>query len=353
MTTRHNDDDSHGSSNRHSACLADLQQQGVHELELLCEKRDIERSHSSGRQDLVLALLNDYARDDHRIEGGGILEVLPDGFGFLRSATYSYTPGPDDVYVSPAQIRRFQLRTGHCLEGELRPPKGTEKYFAMMRVTSVDKASPDERPAVLPFEILEAELPSEPLASAVTELAGLQKGHRCLLIVDPLSRTTPFLVEAARGIRAAHPDTHILAMQIDQPPEEVTWLRREIGDDCNVVSSTFAETSARLVHTAEIAHERCCRLVEQGHDVVILLDSLTGLARAHDIESAPSGRLAPGGLDALGVVKTKRFLATARDVADGGSLTIVALTHDGKGSRIDTAVLESVVKHASQVIELT
>jgi transcription termination factor Rho len=295
----------------------------------------------------VLALVESHASHGE-VVGEGVLETLPDGFGFLRSPDSNYLPGPDDIYVSPSQIRRFDLRTGDTVSGAIRPPKESERYFALLKVDAINFESPDARSNHAAFDDLTPLFPNERLVlehdpknlstRIVDLLCPLGKGQRCLIVSPPRAGKTVLLQDIAHAIAANHPEVALQVLLIDERPEEVTDMIRSVKGQ--VVSSTFDEPAARHVQVAEMVLDKAKRLVEHGRDVVILLDSITRLARAYNAVAPASGKVLSGGVDANALHKPKRFFGAARNIEEGGSLTIIATALVDTGSRMDDVIFE-------------
>jgi transcription termination factor Rho len=308
---------------------------------------------ASPRQELIFAVLHANSQGGDPVCGGGVLEILPDGFGFLRDPDNNYQPGPYDIYVSPAQIRRFDLRTGDQVTGEIRAPRGSEKYFALLKVEAVNASDPDaETRQSRSFDSLTPVYPDEPLrlehdpADAATRLidlfAPLGMGQRCLVLAPPRSDRGAFLRAVARAVEANHPEAHLISLLLDARPEVVTEASRATARG-EVISSTFDEQPSRHLQSAEMVLDRACRLVEQGRDVVVLVDSLTGLARAClNAATASPGRTLPSGYDASATQRVKRLLAAARKAEEGGSLTVIAAARCCTDSRLDLDILEDL-----------
>ena len=308
----------------------------------------IEGASTMTRQELIFALLQAHTEQNGIIYGEGVLETLPDGFGFLRSPDYNYLPGPDDIYVSPSQIRRFSLRTGDTISGQIRQPKESERYFALLRVESVNDDSPDlSRERIMfdnltplyPDEKLDLEYEKEKYSTRIMDLfTPIGKGQRGLIVSPPRTGKTMLLQDIANAITTKHEETKLIVLLIDERPEEVTDMERSV--DGEVVSSTFDEPASRHVQVAEMVIERAKRLVEYKKDVVILLDSITRLARAYNAVIPPSGKVLSGGVDANALHKPKRFFGAARNIEFGGSLTIIATSLIDTGSRMDEVIFE-------------
>ncbi len=312
---------------------------------------DIENASRMRKQDLIFAILKNKAKKGDSIFGDGTLEVLPDGFGFLRSPDTSYLAGPDDIYVSPSQIRRFNLHTGDSIQGEIRTPKEGERYFALVKVDSVNAEAPENTKHKILFENLTPLFPTIPLtlerdirgeenitSRVIDMIAPIGKGQRALLVASPKSGKTVMLQNIAHAITANHPDCILIVLLIDERPEEVTEMTRSVRGE--VVASTFDEPATRHVQVAEMVLEKAKRLVEHKKDVVILLDSITRLARAYNTVIPSSGKVLTGGVDANALQKPKRFFGAARNVEEGGSLTIIATALVDTGSRMDDVIYE-------------
>jgi transcription termination factor Rho len=300
------------------------------------------------RQDLIFSILQAQAEKNGVISGSGVLEILPDGFGFLRAVDYNYLPSPDDIYISPSQIRRFSLRTGDTVSGEVRPPKEGEKYFALLKVDAVNFEAPDaSRDKILfdnltplyPEEKLNLESDPENLSTRVMDLfTPIGKGQRGLIVSPPRAGKTVLLQDIAHSITANHPEVTLMVLLIDERPEEVTDMQRSVKGE--VISSTFDEPATRHVQVAEMVIEKAKRLVEHRKDVVILLDSITRLARAYNTVVPPSGKVLSGGVDSNALHKPKRFFGAARNIENGGSLTIISTALIDTGSRMDEVIFE-------------
>jgi len=331
--------------------LSELKQKSVAELLELAAEMKIEGVARSRKQDVIFSILKAHAKSGESIYGVGVLEILQDGFGFLRSADSSYLAGPDDIYVSPSQIRRFALRTGDMLAGKIRPPKDSERYFALLKVEELNYESPDAAKQKILFENLTAEFPvrqanlergtgsTEDLTSRIIDLISpIGFGQRGLVVSPPKAGKTIMLQNIASSIRANHKDCKMIILLVDERPEEVTEMKRSV--DAEVVSSTFDEPASRHVQVAEMVIERAKRLVEHKHDVVILLDSITRLARAYNTVAPSSGKVLTGGVDANALQRPKRFFGAARNVTEGGSLTIIATALVDTGSKMDEVIYE-------------
>jgi transcription termination factor Rho len=339
--------------------LRELKQKPMPELVTLAREMAIEGGAGMRKQDLIFALLQHTAAKDGNINADGVLECLPDGFGFLRAPDYNYLPGPDDVYVSPSQIRRFNLRTGDAVCGTIRPPKETERYFALTKVDKVNGVSPEVARDKILFDNLTPLYPhkrfnlelngangdgekSEKKKGMSTRIIDMivpiGMGQRCLIVSPPRAGKTVLLQNIANSIAMNHPDAVLMVLLIDERPEEVTDMQRTVKGE--VLSSTFDEPPTRHVQVAEMVLEKAKRLVEHKHDVVILLDSITRLARAYNTVVPPSGKILSGGVDSNALHKPKRFFGAARNVEEGGSLTIVATALVDTGSRMDEVIFE-------------
>ena len=328
--------------------IVELKKMTVTELKKQAKKLKLNSAGGLKKQDMVFKILQAQIEKDGSIFGEGTLEILEDGFGFLRSPNYNYLPGPDDIYISPSQIRRFNLKTGAVVSGQIRPPKEGERYFALLRVEAVNYEDPekaaektvfDDLTPIFPQEhlVLERE-PSEVSMRIVDLLAPIGKGQRGLIVSPPRAGKTVLLQKTANSITANHPDIHLIVLLIHERPEEVTDMQRSVKGE--VISSTFDEPPERHIQIADIVIEKAKRLVENGKDVVILLDSLTRLARAHNVVTPHSGKILSGGVDSNALLKPKRFFGAARNTEEGGSLTIVATCLIDTGSRMDDVIFE-------------
>lgn len=331
--------------------LSDLKHLPVTELVEMAIANEIEGASRLRKQDLIFALLKNQAKKGESIYGEGTLEVLPDGFGFLRSPDTSYLAGPDDIYVSPSQIRRFNLHTGDSIEGEIRTPKEGERYFALVKVDQVNGEPPENSKHKILFENLTPLFPNQPMilerdikaeenitGRVIDMVAPIGKGQRGLLVASPKSGKTVMLQHIAHSIAANHPECYLIVLLIDERPEEVTEMQRSVRGE--VVSSTFDEPATRHVQVAEMVLEKAKRLVEHKKDVVILLDSITRLARAYNTVVPASGKVLTGGVDANALQRPKRFFGAARNIEEGGSLTIIATALVDTGSRMDDVIYE-------------
>ena len=331
--------------------LQELKQKSPADLLAFAEKLEIENASNLRKQDMMFAILKQLAENEVAIFGEGVLEVLQDGFGFLRSPEASYLAGPDDIYVSPGQIRRFGLRTGDTVEGEIRAPKEGERYFALVKVNKINFEKPEDARHRINFDNLTPLYPDEKLSldymnadgkdltSRVIDLvAPLGKGQRALIVAPPRTGKTMMLQNIAHAISANHPEVFLIVLLIDERPEEVTDMERSVNGE--VVSSTFDEPASRHVQVAQMVIEKAKRLVEQKRDVVILLDSITRLARAYNTVVPSSGKVLTGGVDANALQRPKRFFGAARNIEEGGSLSIIATALIDTGSRMDEVIFE-------------
>jgi len=331
--------------------LTELKQKPIPKLLEIADEIGVENVARSRKQDIIFAILKAHAKSGESIFGDGVLEILQDGFGFLRSADFSYLAGPDDIYVSPSQIRRFALRTGDMLAGKIRPPKDSERYFALLKVEEINYESPDKAKRKILFENLTPEFPTEQfqlergtgstedITARIIELVSpIGKGQRGLVVSPPKAGKTIMLQNIATSIRAGNPDCKMIILLIDERPEEVTEMKRSV--DAEVISSTFDEPASRHVQVAEMVIERAKRLVEHKLDAVILLDSITRLARAYNTVAPSSGKVLTGGVDANALQRPKRFFGAARNMSEGGSLTIIATALVDTGSKMDEVIYE-------------
>ena len=321
------------------------------EIVKLASELNLQNISRMRKQDQIFAILKEQAKRGTKIAGGGVVEILQDGFGFLRSADMSYLAGPDDIYVSPSQIRRFNLRTGDTLTGQIRPPKDSERYFALLKVETINGQHPEEAKKKILFENLTPLHPDERLrlerengstedltARIIDLVAPIGKGQRGLIVSSPKSGKTVMLQQIAHAIASNHDDVEIMVLLIDERPEEVTEMRRTVRGE--VISSTFDEPASRHVQVAEMVIEKAKRLVEHKKDVVILLDSITRLARAYNTVAPSSGKVLTGGVDANALQRPKRFFGAARNIEEGGSLTILATSLIETGSKMDDVIYE-------------
>ena len=328
--------------------LKELKQLKIGELAAMARGMGIENSSGLRKQELIFALLNERTKNNEPIFGEGVLEILPDGFGFLRAPDYNYLPGPDDIYISPSQIRRFGLRTGDTVNGQIRPPKESERYFALLKVETINFEPPEKTKSKILFDNLTPLYPEERLDMEYHErnfstrvidlLTPIGKGQRALIVSPPRAGKTVLLQNMANAIVANHPEVYLIVLLIDERPEEVTDMERSVEGE--VVSSTFDEPAQRHVQVAEMVIEKAKRLVEHKKDVVILLDSITRLARAYNTVVPPSGKILSGGVDSNALHKPKRFFGAARNIEEGGSLTIIATALVDTGSRMDEVIFE-------------
>jgi transcription termination factor Rho len=331
--------------------LTELKNKPPADLVALADSMDLENLARSRKQDIIFAILKAHAQNGEDIYGDGVLEILQDGFGFLRSADSSYLAGPDDIYVSPSQIRRFNLRTGDSIGGLIRPPKESERYFALLKVGEINLDEPESARSKVLFENLTPLFPTEPLgleqgtgstedltARIIDMVAPVGKGQRGLIVSPPKAGKTMLLQNIASSIAANHPECVLMVLLIDERPEEVTEMARSVRGE--VVSSTFDEPASRHVQVAEMVIEKAKRLVEHKHDVIILLDSITRLARAYNTVVPSSGKVLTGGVDANALHRPKRFFGAARNIEEGGSLTILATALIDTGSKMDDVIYE-------------
>ena len=331
--------------------LQELKMRSPAELLAFAEELEIENCNTMRKQDMMFAILKQLAKKDVPISGVGVLEVLQDGFGFLRSPEENYLPGPDDIYVSPSQVRRFGLRTGDIVEGEIRAPKDSERYFALLRVGSISHESPEKLRHRINFDSLTPLYPERKIKLEIddpTKKCNVQRvieltapigfGQRALIVAPPRTGKTVMMQNIATSIAANHPDAYLIVLLIDERPEEVTDMARSVQGE--VVSSTFDEPAQRHVQVAEMVMEKAKRLVEHKRDVIILLDSITRLARAYNTVVPSSGKVLTGGVDANALQRPKRFFGAARNVEQGGSLTIIATALIETGSRMDEVIFE-------------
>ena len=327
---------------------AELQSLKIKELTKIAKEMNVQSFAGLNKQELIVTLLKAEAENDGVFYSRGILEVMSDGYGFLRSPDFNYLPGPDDIYVSPSQIKRFGLRTGHQISGKTRPPKAKERFYALLKVDMVNEKPPDDVKQTILFDNLTPLHPEEKfnletdekiLSTRIMDLISpIGRGQRGLIVAQPKTGKTILLQKIANAIRQNHPKTHMIILLIDERPEEVTDMRRNV--DAEVVSSTFDEVPERHVSVADMALQKARRLVEFGEDVVILLDSLTRLARAHNAVIPHSGKILSGGVDSNALKKPKQFFGSARNIEGGGSLTIIATALVDTGSRMDDVIFE-------------
>jgi transcription termination factor Rho len=325
-----------------------LKKSTITELADIAKGLSIEGYYNMRKADLIFKILQANAEKEGNMFGEGVLEILPDGFGFLRSPNYNYLPGPDDIYVSPSQIRRFNLRKGDSVSGQIRPPKENERYFALLKVEAINSETPDQAQGKILFDNLTPLYPDERIRlehepkDMVTRVIDLMcpigKGQRALIVAPPRTGKTIILQRIANAITTNHPEIYLIVLLIDERPEEVTDMERSVKGE--VVSSTFDEPADRHVQVSDMVIEKARRLVECKHDVVILLDSITRLARAHNQVVPPSGKILSGGVDSNALQRPKRFFGAARNIEEGGSLTIVATALIDTGSRMDDVIFE-------------
>ncbi|HJT25737.1 MAG TPA: transcription termination factor Rho [bacterium] len=340
--------------------IADLKKKTIAELTEVARELNLEGIGAMKKQDLIFKILETQTQRNGVINAEGVLEILPDGFGFLRSANYNYLPGPDDIYVSPSQIRRFNLRTGDTVTGQVRPPKEGERYFALLKVDSINFEPPDAIKQKVLFDNLTPIYPNkriwletspDDLSMRVMDLLiPLGKGQRGLVVAPPRTGKTILLQKIANSIAKNHPEVYLIVLLIDERPEEVTDMQRSVKGE--VVSSTFDEPPERHVTVAEIIIEKAKRLVEHKKDVVILLDSITRLGRAYNTIVPSSGKVLSGGVDSNALQRPKRFFGAARDIEEGGSLTIIATALIDTGSRMDEVIFEEFKGTGNQEIVL-
>jgi len=326
----------------------ELQSQNIGDLTKFAQKLEIEEFTGLSKQELILSILEAHNKKEGIMQARGVLEVLKEGYGFLRSPDFNYLPGPDDIYVSPSQIKRFGLRTGHQVNGEIRPPKQKERFYALLKLESVNDHPPEEVKKttlfdnftpLYPEEKFNLEVDKKDMSTRIMDLISpIGKGQRGLIVAQPKTGKTILLQKIANAIRTNHPNTKLLILLIDERPEEVTDMKRSV--DAEVVSSTFDEPPGRHVAVADMVIQKARRLVEFGDDVVILLDSLTRLGRAHNAVIPHSGKILSGGVDANALRKPKQFFGAARNTEESGSLTIIATALIDTGSRMDDVIFE-------------
>jgi transcription termination factor Rho len=329
--------------------ISDLKVKTIDELTKVAKELNVEGAAGLRKQDLIFAILQAQIEKTGNVFGAGVIEILPDGFGFLRSPDYSYLPGPDDIYVSPSQIRRFNMRTGDLISGQIRPPKEGERYFALLKVEAVNNGPPEESVNRLLFDNLIPYYPTEKIkleydpsdySTRVMDLiTPVGMGQRGMIVAAPRTGKTMLLQSIAKGIKKNHREIHLIILLIDERPEEVTDWKRQVVT-AEIISSTFDEPPHRHCQVSEMVIERAKRLVETGRNVVILLDSITRLARAYNAVIPASGKILSGGLDSNALQKPKRFFGTARNIEGGGSLTIIATALVDTGSRMDDVIFE-------------
>ncbi len=328
--------------------IAELKEKNITELTKIARSLDLPGASGLRKQDLIFKILQAQSEKEGHIFAEGVLEILPDGYGFLRSPDYNYLPGPDDIYVSPSQIRKFDLKTGDTISGQVRPPHEGEKYFALVKIEAVNFESPDEARNKILFDNLTPLYPQERLkletvrenvsARVMDLLTPLGKGQRGLIVSPPRAGKTMLLQNVANSINTNHPEVVLMVLLIDERPEEVTDMQRSVKGE--VISSTFDEPAARHVQVAEMVIEKAKRLIEHKRDVVIMLDSITRLARDYNTIVPPSGKVLSGGVDSNALQRPKRFFGSARNIEEGGSLTIIATALIDTGSRLDDVIFE-------------
>ncbi len=327
--------------------LNELQKMKMEHLQRDVRQLGIQDTTGLKKQDLIFQLLKDRVKRGAMIFGEGVMEVLNEGFGFLRSPDYNYLPGPDDIYVSPSQIRRFGLKSGHVVAGQIRPPKDNERYFALLKVEKVNSEDPNRLAEIVPFDELTPLYPDKRIfleskndlnLRVIDLVTPVGMGQRCLIVAPPRTGKTVILQKMANAIRANHPDIYVIVLLIDERPEEVTDMERNV--DAEVIASTFDEPTSRHVQVTEMVLGKAKRLVEHKVDVVILLDSITRLGRAYNAEQPHSGKILTGGVDASALQRPKRFFGAARNIEEGGSLTIISTALIDTGSRMDEVIFE-------------
>ena len=328
--------------------ISELKEMSISKLTSIAKELDVPGATGMRKQELIFKILQAQTEKSGLIFSEGVLETLPDGFGFLRAPEYNYLPGPDDIYVSPSQIRKFDLRTGDTISGQIRPPKEGERYFALIKVEAInfeppdlarDKVFFDNLTPLYPNDQLKMETAQETLSGRVIDLVTpIGKGQRGLIVAPPRTGKTVLLQTIANSITENHPEVTLIVLLIDERPEEVTDMQRSVNGE--VISSTFDEPASRHVQVADMVIEKAKRLVEHGRDVVILLDSITRLARAHNSVVPPSGKILSGGVDSNALQRPKRFFGAARNIEEGGSLTIIATALVETGSRMDDVIFE-------------
>ena len=331
-----------------SMTIAELKEKNITELSRIARTLDIQGASGLRKQDLIFKILQAQSEKEGHIFAEGVLEILPDGYGFLRSPDYNYLPGPDDIYVSPSQIRKFDLKTGDTISGNVRPPHEGEKYFALVKIEAINFESPEETRNKILFDNLTPLYPQERIKMETVRegtsgrvmdlLTPVGKGQRGLIVAPPRTGKTMLLQSIANSVTSNHPEVVLIVLLIDERPEEVTDMQRSVKGE--VISSTFDEPAARHVQVAEMVIEKAKRLVEHKRDVVILLDSITRLARAYNTIVPPSGKVLSGGVDSNALQRPKRFFGAARNIEEGGSLTIIATALVDTGSRMDEVIFE-------------
>jgi len=340
--------------------IQELKKLKISQLTVLAQEMNIPGHSGLRKQELIFRILEAQTQKDGNIFSEGVLEILPDGYGFLRSADTNYLPGPDDIYISPSQIKRFSLRTGDMVSGQIRPPKDNERFFALIKVEAVNYENPEEAKKKILFDNLTPLYPDDRLiletnakdytTRIMDMLTPVGKGQRGLIVAQPRTGKTVILQKIANSITTSHPEVTLIVLLIDERPEEVTDMERSVKAE--VVSSTFDEPAERHVQVADMVIEKAKRLVEYGHDVVILLDSITRLARAHNVVVPHSGKILSGGVDSNALHRPKRFFGAARNVEEGGSLTIIATALIDTGSRMDEVIFEEFKGTGNMEIQL-
>jgi transcription termination factor Rho len=340
--------------------LKALKEKKINELAQIAKDFNVEGAANLRKQELIFAILGAQTEQSGFVYGEGVLEILPDGFGFLRAPDYNYLPGPDDIYISPSQIRRFNLRTGDVVSGQIRPPKEGERYFALLKVEAINYEEPEKAREKILFDNLTPLYPNEQLqlehdpreftGRLIDLFTPIGKGTRGLIVAPPRTGKTMMLQHIAHGITQNHKEVVLIVLLIDERPEEVTDMQRSVKGE--VISSTFDEPATRHVQVAEMVIEKAKRLVEHGRDVVILLDSITRLARAYNTVVPPSGKILSGGVDSNALHKPKKFLGAARNIEDGGSLTIMGTALVDTGSRMDEVIFEEFKATGNMEIHL-
>ena len=340
--------------------IAELKKKKISELTALAQDMNVPGYTGLRKQELIFKILEVQTEKDGNIFSEGVLEILPDGYGFLRSSDTNYLPGPDDIYISPSQIKRFSLRTGDMVSGQIRPPKENERFFALIKVEAVNYENPEEAKTKILFDNLTPLYPDERInlerdakeytTRIMNLLTPVGKGQRGLIVAQPRTGKTVILQQIANSITTNHPEMTLIVLLIDERPEEVTDMQRSVKAE--VISSTFDEPAERHVQVADMVLEKAKRLVEYGHDVVILLDSITRLARAHNVVVPHSGKILSGGVDSNALHRPKRFFGAARNVEEGGSLTIIATALIDTGSRMDEVIFEEFKGTGNMEIQL-
>ena len=340
--------------------IAELKKMKISELTARAQEMNVPGYSGLRKQELIFRILETQTQKDGNIFSEGVLEILPDGYGFLRSSDTNYLPGPDDIYISPSQIKRFSLRTGDMVSGQIRPPKDNERFFALIKVEAVNYENPEEAKTKILFDNLTPLYPDDRITietdakdyttRIMDMLTPIGKGQRGLIVAQPRTGKTVVLQKIANSISKNHPEITMIVLLIDERPEEVTDMERSVKAE--VVSSTFDEPAERHVQVAEMVLEKAKRLVEYGHDVVILLDSITRLARAHNVVVPHSGKILSGGVDSNALHRPKRFFGAARNVEEGGSLTIIATALIDTGSRMDEVIFEEFKGTGNMEIQL-